>query len=156
MYSAERIVDRVVRAGLVAAGILLFVLGLGGCKSTRAEKDEAPGAAGGEASTPTPAVDPEMLAYAQRQVDLAYKGTDRALPASAPKPQPGKVVWIISPGQIGESASIPTNAAKEAGEAVGWKMTLFDGQLDPSRFVAGVRQAIAAKADGIILDAIDC
>jgi ribose transport system substrate-binding protein len=35
-------------------------------------------------------------------------------------------------------------------------MTLFDGQLDPSRFVSGIRQAIAAKADGIILDAIDC
>jgi len=38
---------------------------------------------------------------------------------AAPKPTPGKKVWIISPGQIGESASIPTNAVKEAGELLG-------------------------------------
>jgi ribose transport system substrate-binding protein len=35
-------------------------------------------------------------------------------------------------------------------------MTIFDGKLDPSSFSTGVRQAIAAKADGIIVDGIDC
>lgn len=101
-------------------------------------------------------VDPEMLANAQKAVDAAYKGTERTPPASAPKPAKGKTVWIISPGQIGESASIPTNAAKEAGEALGWKMTIYDGKLDVANFSTGIRQAVAAKADGVILDAIDC
>jgi ribose transport system substrate-binding protein len=103
-----------------------------------------------------PPVDPAMLAQAQAEVDRAYKGTDREPPSQAKKPQPGKKVWIISPGQIGESASIPTNAAKEAGEAVGWKMTLYDSKLDVANFSLGIRQAIAARADGLILHSIDC
>jgi len=100
--------------------------------------------------------DPAVLAYAQQQVEQAYKGTTRTPPAAAPKPQKGKKVWIISPGQVGESASIATNAAKEAGELIGWNMTLFDAKLDASMFGTGIRQAIAAKADGVILHAIDC
>ncbi len=103
-----------------------------------------------------PPVDPAVLAHAQQQIDLAYAGTDREPPTSAPKPQPGKKVWIISPGQAGESVSIATNAAKEAGELIGWRMTLFDSKGDPANFSAGIRQAIAAKADGIILHSIDC
>jgi ribose transport system substrate-binding protein len=101
-------------------------------------------------------VDPAVLAEAQKSVDTSYKGTYREPPTSAPKPDPGKVVWIISPGQIGESASIATTAAKEAGELIGWKMTLYDSKLDPNNFSVGIRQAVAAKADGIILHAIDC
>jgi ribose transport system substrate-binding protein len=100
--------------------------------------------------------DPAILAYAEHQIELAYKGTTRTPPTTAPKPQKGKKVWIISPGQAGESASIATNSAKEAGELIGWNMTLFDAKLDASAFGTGIRQAIAAKADGIILHAIDC
>jgi ribose transport system substrate-binding protein len=124
----------------------------GGCKDT----------AGSAASSQTGAAtsltaDPAMLAKVRSNLDTAgYKGTEHAPPASAPKPQRGKNVWIISPGQAGESSSIAVNAAKEAGEAVGWKMTIFDGQADPSRYPAGIRQAVAARADGIIIDAIDC
>jgi ribose transport system substrate-binding protein len=35
-------------------------------------------------------------------------------------------------------------------------MTIFDGQGDPLRYAVGIRQAVAAKADGIIVDAVDC
>lgn len=103
-----------------------------------------------------PEPDAAMLAAAQAEVDRIYKGTDRQPPETAKKPQPGKKVWIISPGQIGESASIATNAAKEAGELVGWKMTLFDSKLDVTKFSEGIRQAVAARADGVILHSIDC
>jgi ribose transport system substrate-binding protein len=138
---------------LVAAACAL------GCKS---EGSQEPALAAGSASAapvssaPAAAVDPAMLAYAQHQIDLAYAGTDREPPTSAPKPERGKKVWIISPAQVGESASVATNAAKEAGEVIGWKMTLFDAKGDPANFSAGIRQAIAAKADGIILHSIDC
>ena len=129
-----------------------------GCKGSGSQD---PPAASGAAATPgspstEPAVDPAILAYAKHQIDLAYAGTDRDPPTTAPKPQKGKNVWIISPGQVGESASVATNAAKEAGEIIGWKMTLFDSKGDPSNFSAGIRQAVAAKADGIILHSIDC
>lgn len=138
----------------------VMMLGLILCVACK--KEAPPAAAVGATAEPQQAapaetpVDPAMLAEAQKVVDAAYKGTDRAVPTTAPKPEKGKKVWIISPGQIGESASIPTNAAKEAGEKVGWKMTLFDSKLDLAQFSAGIRQAIAAKADGIILHAIDC
>ena len=156
-----RALPRVARIGMtIALGVVLI-----GCKKDNAAAggspaDPAVGSANAKAapagSGALPEPDPEFLAYAKKQVDLAYESTDRDPPTAAPKPERGKKVWIISPGQAGESASIPTNAAKEAGEAIGWKMTIFDGKLDPSTYPTGIRQAVAAKADGIILDAIDC
>lgn len=137
-----------------ATGLMVAVLP--GCQ----KKAEAPPAAATETTTDpataAPQVDPQMLAAAQAEVDRAYKGTDRQPPSTASKPVPGKKVWIISPGQIGESASIATNAAKEAGELVGWKTTLYDSKLDIANFSLGIRQAIAARADAVILHSIDC
>jgi ribose transport system substrate-binding protein len=142
---------------VVTGSVAVSWLVLGGaCKQNSAS---AVGAATGPEQTKTASeapVDPAMLAAAEKAVEVAFKGTDRTAPTTAPKPQPGKKVWIISPGQIGESASIPTNAAKAAGELLGWKMTLYDAKLDIANFSAGIRQAIAAKADGIILHSIDC
>jgi ribose transport system substrate-binding protein len=135
---------------------VLVVAALLGCSDKpqpAAAKDAPPSALAKQEETP---VDPAMMAEVHKALELAYAGTERAMPQSAPKPQPGKKVWIISPGQIGESASIATNAAKEAGELVGWKMTLYDSKLDVSNFSLGIRQAVAAKADGIILHSIDC
>jgi ribose transport system substrate-binding protein len=156
--------------GLVMAAGCVAALVAGGCKSSdNSDKKASPaappahdqagsaaGSAAGNAAAAAAEGDPKILAYATDLVTRGYANRDRELPTTAPKPQPGKNVWIISPGQIGESASIPTNAAKAAGETIGWKMTIFDSKLDPSQFSAGIRQAIAAKADGIILDAIDC
>jgi len=135
-----------------------------GCKKPDAEASRATGEAAAaksvapasSAAAGEPPVDAAMLATAQAALDAAFKGTEREPPKSAPRPTPGKKVWIISPGQIGESASIPTNAAKQAGEAIGWQMTLYDSKLDVANFSLGIRQAIAAKADGVILHSIDC
>ena len=138
--------------GALACAVLVCTLV--GCK--KGGGPSPTGAPSAEKPANEAAVDGQMLADAEKRLDAAYQGTDRALPSSALKPLPGKKVWIISPGQIGESASIPTNAAKEAGEAVGWKMTLYDAKLDLTNFSLGIRQAVAAKADGIILHAIDC
>jgi ribose transport system substrate-binding protein len=133
-----------------------LILCVSACKKSEQVTPQGGGAPSAQTAPAESTVDPAMLSAAEQRLDAAYKGTDRKLPTAAKKPQPGKNVWIISPGQIGESASIPTNAAKEAGEAVGWKMTLYDAKLDITNFSLGIRQAIAAKADGIILHAIDC
>lgn len=143
--------------------IATALLTIGACRDSSpqpaaaAATEPAPAAAAELKNEPAqPEVDAAMLAAVQTAVDTAYKGTDREPPKQAKKPTPGKKVWIISPGQIGESASIPTNAAKEAGEAAGWKMTLYDSKLDVANFSLGIRQAIAARADGLILHSIDC
>jgi ribose transport system substrate-binding protein len=96
-----------------------------------------------------------LSAEAQKAVDAAYKGSFASPPTTAPKPQAGKRIWVImwsgqftdlrARGQIGDAAKL-----------MGWHLTLFDGKFSPDTWVNGIRQAIAAKADGIILFIIDC
>jgi ribose transport system substrate-binding protein len=156
--------DRDARFGRTLAAATLIACAFLGCKKTESagvssgsgEPAVAATKATGEAKPADSAVDPAMLAAAKAELDRAYQGTEREPPKSATKPPPSKKVWIISPGQIGESASIATNAVKEAGELVGWKMTLYDSKLDVANFSLGIRQAVAAQADGVILHAIDC
>jgi ribose transport system substrate-binding protein len=97
-----------------------------------------------------------VVAEAKAAVAKNREGTDRALPASAPKPQAGKNVWVISCTQAAEGCSQPAAGAKEAGASIGWKMTVFDGKGSPDVLAGGIRSAIADKADAIILDAVDC
>ena len=85
-----------------------------------------------------------------------YKGTLASPDTTARGAAKGKSIWIISGGQSSESSSVPVNAAKEAAEKLGWKVHIFDTQLNTAQDAPGVSQAIAAGADGIILDAIDC
>jgi len=67
-----------------------------------------------------------------------------------------KSIVVISGGQASISSSIPSDAAVAAAQAIGWKVTLLDGKLDPSTYGSLVSQAIALGAQGIVLDAIDC
>jgi ribose transport system substrate-binding protein len=68
----------------------------------------------------------------------------------------GKTIFVISSGQANISTEVPGNAAVAAAKAIGWKVTLLDGKLDPSTYGSLVRQAVAEGANGIVLDAVDC
>jgi ribose transport system substrate-binding protein len=86
----------------------------------------------------------------------AEKGTNRNVD---PTPRPaakGKHVVVISNGQASDTSSIPSNAVVAAAKALGWQVDLYDAKLNPANFAPLVRQAVAAGADGIVLDAIDC
>jgi ribose transport system substrate-binding protein len=92
----------------------------------------------------------------QATLAAVYKGTLTS-PDTTPRPAvKGKKIVIISAGQSSISSSIPVNAAKEAALAIGWNVTVYDAQLNPSNYPQLVSQAIASGADGIVLDAIDC
>ncbi|MGH9048003.1 MAG: hypothetical protein ACRDVW_11935, partial [Acidimicrobiales bacterium] len=85
-----------------------------------------------------------------------YKGTSTKV---NPTPRPAakhKYVVIISAGQSSISSYIPVDAAAAAAKAIGWKVTILDGKLDPSTYGGLVSQAIALGAQGIVLDGIDC
>jgi ribose transport system substrate-binding protein len=112
-------------------------------------------AGSGSSDTGADATSP-IVQEAQRQVAAAKKGRFGALPTSAPKPEPGKSIWWISCGQASDSCSKVADDAKTAAETAGWKMTIFDSKLDPEHASTGIRQAIAAKADAIIVWAFDC
>jgi len=96
------------------------------------------------------------VAGAKTFVTQFLNGADRPLPTSSPKPQPGKKVWVLSCSQAAEGCQVPAAGAAAAGKMIGWKMTVFDGKGDPATYAKGVRSAIAAKADGIVLVSIDC
>ena len=85
-----------------------------------------------------------------------YKGTYTAPPTNGPPAQKGKNVWIISCGQASESCSVPADAAQQAGQMLGWKVTLFDAQLNPANYTVGIDKAIAAGAQGLMVTAVDC
>lgn len=95
----------------------------------------------------------------------ASSGSTAAIESSAPLHDPattarpgakGKKIVVISSGQASISSSVPSNSAIEAAKALGWSTTLYDEQLNPANAPGLVRQAIAAGADGIVLDATDC
>ena len=130
-------------AGFVAgAAVVLVAAGCG---------DAGDGAASGGGGSSS-----AVVAEAVAAVEKNRQGTDRALPSSAPRPQSGKNVWVISCLQTGEGCSAPAAGAKEAGESIGWKVTVFDGKGSPDMYATGIRSAVADGADGIILDVVDC
>ena len=92
----------------------------------------------------------------QERLDELYKGTQAEPTGDDFKPPSGKNVWVISTGQNIETSQRATAAQEKAGEALGWKVTVFDGKFDSARELTGIQQAIAAKADGIIMLYIDC
>jgi ribose transport system substrate-binding protein len=109
--------------------------------------------AGGGGDTANPQ---EGIAEATSRLAAGYKGNQALPPTKAPTPAAGKNVWIISCGQNSESCARPSAAAAEAAEELGWKATVFDAKFDPSTAGEGVRQAIAAGADGIVSVGWDC
>lgn len=112
--------------------------------------------AGAQPTKKAPPKKPTPLAQARALLKLAYKGSS-VLPSPASRPAAkGKNVTIISSGQNSISSAIPVAGEMEACAAIGWTCTVYDGKSDPSTWPGLVRQAIAARTDGIILQAIDC
>jgi ribose transport system substrate-binding protein len=85
-----------------------------------------------------------------------YEGTDRALPTEAPEPQAGKNVWVIACASAAEGCAVPSAAIEDAGTQIGWDVTVYDGQFNPSEQANGIRAAIANEADAIVVVAADC
>jgi ribose transport system substrate-binding protein len=89
-------------------------------------------------------------------IDKLVKGTFTQ-PGGDPLPiEPGKDIWVISCGQVTVSCATQVRAVENAAKEVDWTVHVFDGKADPAEFVQGVRQAISAKADGIVLTSVDC
>jgi ribose transport system substrate-binding protein len=72
-------------------------------------------------------------------------------PAKAPKPEPGKKVVFLSGDEQNDISHLYGVYIKEAGEKLGWTVTVIDGKGSPTSWLAGMNQAIALKPDGIAL-----
>jgi ribose transport system substrate-binding protein len=152
---------RLPRLAAVAVALIAAIMLVAGCSSSSSSSAptassasasataSAPGSDAGTASSGVPAAVTTLL-------DAGYKGTFQAPPTSGPKGAAGKSVWVISCGQVAASCAEIAGAAMSAGQALGWKMTLFDGKLDPTLYSQGILQAVAAHANGIFTVAVDC
>jgi len=98
----------------------------------------------------------DAVATAQAEVTKAEQGTYTNVDPTSRPAVKGKHIVVISGGQANISDMVPSNAAVAAAKAIGWQVDLYDAKLDTSSYSGLVRQAIAAHADGIIVDAIDC
>jgi len=130
---------------IAVAGVVV-ALGAAGC----GEADEAQPSQGSTAKAE------EAVAAAEKRLDTLVKGTHRRPPSKGPAAQPNKKVWVVSCGEAVESCSFTASAVVDAGKTAGWDMTLVDSEFDASAAQRGIRQAIAAGANGIIIHALDC
>ena len=149
---------RLPRMAAAAVALIAAIMLVAGCSSsstssapTASTSATAP-ASGSDAGTTSSGVPAAVTTL----LDAGYKGAFQAPPASGPKAAAAKSVWVISCGQVSASCAEIADAAVSAGQALGWKMTLFDGKLDPTLYSQGILQAIAAHANGIFTVAVDC
>jgi ribose transport system substrate-binding protein len=96
------------------------------------------------------------VARYERELEALYEGTYEEPSGGPVKPPKGKNVWVISTGQAIEAAVNASAGMEEAGRALGWDVTVFDGRFDSNRQIAGIEQALTDRADGIVLIYIDC
>ncbi len=94
---------------------------------------------------------PAVIAQARADV-LANAGWPKKWegPTTPTKPQKVKNIAIISCSQATACATEVTGI-QQAAKAIGWHTTVVDGKGDPNVMSAGIRNAVAAGATGIIL-----
>jgi ribose transport system substrate-binding protein len=108
------------------------------------------------ASSATPAA-PGIVAHAKARMAKLAKPSDAiGKPKSTPKWKRGQRIWVISCDEGITGCSIPAASLKEAAKLLGWDVTVFDGHSNPAEWGNGITQAIAGRADAIVLDSVDC
>lgn len=75
-------------------------------------------------------------------------------PTSSPAAQKGKTVYVVTCSSQGIGCVRAGNGVKEAGELLGWTVRVIDGKGDPGTWNGAIQAAIAAGANGIVLDAV--
>ena len=133
------------RRWLLAPACALLLAVAAACATPDATEGVRAGAAG-------PGTDAALQA-----VESAYAGDYTEPPASSPPPAPGKNVWIISAWQQVHALAHQAERVGEAAQHLGWTTSVCDGQNNANGgWASCVRQATAARADGIVLLSVDC
>lgn len=136
---------------VIAAAALAAVSIVSACGSSGGGDATTSAAPSSAAPSPTSAVPPEV----QANLDAGIAGT-YTLPETSTKTTPGKKITGIVFGNQSQSGPIFTESFEQAGTAAGWDVNMVDGQFSTDVYLSAMRQAIAAKVDGIVLFVIDC
>jgi ribose transport system substrate-binding protein len=141
-------------ARLVATSLVALAFALAACGGDDSGAQAGAATSAGTSSTST--ASDGSLAATEKKLEVLYAGATFKEPATdGPAPKPNKNVWVVDLDLSTDPVRF-ANGAKEAAKDLGWKVTAFDGKFQPSRFLEGIQQATAAKADAIVIYAIDC
>jgi ribose transport system substrate-binding protein len=145
-------VNRTTKSSVIALVVLAIALVASGCGSSSNSSTSSGGTNAAATTSNAPGV-----ARAKGLVAKWYQGTYKD-PSTfgSPKPATGKTIWAISCGQSLSSCARGTKGAVDAAKAIGWNVHVFDTKGDLGTANQGIRQAIAAKADGVFVYFIDC
>lgn len=145
------------RSGRGAGGLGLALLVAAAIAAAGCGGDDNGSTTPAGAATGTVPAGAEGVATAKQRLEALYAGESfKQPPSTTPKPQPGRNVWLVDFGLAAPAGQIFADFVKEAGKRLGWKVTVFDGKFSPDEYINGIRQAVAAQADGIVLYNIDC
>lgn len=111
---------------------------------------------GASAASASARATPHWMTAFQHRVDAAYAGRGLAVPAKGPKAQKGKHVWFVACRLEVRACAEMADGVREASAAIGWDLTVRDSKNDPTLASQHIRDAIAAKADGIAVAGVDC
>ena len=76
-------------------------------------------------------------------------------PTTGPKAAGHKLIVVVSTDQRNGGARGVAEGIQEAAKIIGWDVRVIDGQGSVNARAEGISQAVALKADGLVLDAID-
>ena len=97
-----------------------------------------------------------MTPEIQQALDRGYAGDFRPPPTTGPRAVTGRNVWYVSCGQLFAACQVQTKGFTEAAAKLGWNVTVQDGKADGSVAAGLIRQAVAARADGVVISGFDC
>lgn len=137
-------------AALAAAALVTGALAAG-CGSSSSTS----GTSGGDDGTAKSGAVAQLEREAKAGVEALRRTQQLTVPTSGPKAASGKRVFVIPCSMAAEGCARPARAAMDAAKAIGWGATLIDPAGDPTKIADAINQAVAAKADGIMLQAID-
>jgi ribose transport system substrate-binding protein len=70
-------------------------------------------------------------------------------PTTGPKAEPGKKIVYVSGDENNDICRLYGVFQKEAGQQIGWDVTIIDGKGTPTGWIEGVNQALALKPNGV-------
>lgn len=146
---------------VMAVALLVLAAACASGSSTSGDDESSATTGAGDAATTTTVVDEvlsgaDAVAAAEEGLQPWLEGTFRPPPDDGPAAVEGASIYVISCGQLLESCSVLVDGVMDGADAIGWDATLFDTGLDFTKAGDGVRQAMAAGADGAVVVGVDC
>jgi ribose transport system substrate-binding protein len=142
-------------AALIAAllSVALSACGGGGSSSSTAS---AAGSGSGSQTGASGTLSSSVV-KAEKKVEGLLNGENyEQPPATSPPPKSGLKVTLVDIGLALPAGQEFAEYAEAAAKTLGWSLSVYDAQLNPSQYQDGIRQAIANGSEAIMLYSVNC